>query len=511
MAHEEQKVIEIDIAPQEGAQEAFVGSEADFVFYGGAAGGGKTWGGCFCPVQYFDKALKGILVRRTMTDITQQGGMLDETMELYPKLEGKFNGQRFQWRFPSGASMKLVHCQHEKTKYDFKGGQFGYAYFDELDSFTETQFWYITSRMRDSKTGIRPFVRAGFNPNPDSWILKIIAWWINPETGYPIIERSGIIRYFLRNSDDSMRWGDTRKELIDWWKAENPKDWNAWKPHPETGKKWYYKRPDPKSFTFIPATLDDNQKLELIDPGYRATLMALPKVEREQLLHGNWKITHAAGLLFKRRWCEMVDAIPAGCQFVRGWDLAATEKTEMNQPDFTCGTLIARDRDGFFYVVHHVWDQISPGKVRQLIKNVASHDPPHTRISIPQDGGQSGKDQVQSMSREFAGLRLHFSPDSGNGGSTNAKIVRFSPFSAQAEVGNVRILRDRDPTAKDAWNDRWFRMLEEFPDGRHDDDVDSTSRAFNCLAQDKTYDLATALYGKGGRNGRLSAQLPAYT
>ena len=60
---------------------------------------------------------------------------------------------------------------------------------------------------------------------------------------------------------------------------------------------------------FIPAKLTDNKALMAADPGYRANLLALPPVERERLLYGNWKIRPAAGLLFNRAWCEVVDAV----------------------------------------------------------------------------------------------------------------------------------------------------------------------------------------------------------
>jgi hypothetical protein len=89
---------------------------------------------------------------------------------------------------------------------------------------------------------------------------------------------------------------------------------------------------EPLSFTFIPAKLTDNQILMAADPGYRANLMALPHVERERLLEGNWKVKPAAGMYFQRQWCQVVDAIPAGTLFVRGWDLASTIKTELNDP-----------------------------------------------------------------------------------------------------------------------------------------------------------------------------------
>ena len=62
------------------------------------------------------------------------------------------------------------------------------------------------------------------------------------------------------------------------------------------------------------------------------------------------------------------------------------------------------------------------------------------------------------------------------------KVTRFGGFSAQAEAGNVKVLRG-------PWNDRWFSELEGFPDAAHDDDADSTSRAFNALNSASTYSL----------------------
>jgi hypothetical protein len=66
----------------------------------------------------------------------------------------------------------------------------------------------------------------------------------------------------------------------------------------------------PKSVTFIPATVRNNPKLLAAHPEYLANLMALPLVERERLLAGNWKIRPAAGLVFNRAWFPIVDARP---------------------------------------------------------------------------------------------------------------------------------------------------------------------------------------------------------
>ena len=145
--------------------------------------------------------------------------------------------------------------------------------------------------------------------------------------------------------------------------------------------------------TFIPAKLSDNPALLAADPGYLANLMALPLVERERLLGGNWKIRPAAGLYFKRQWCKIVDAAPGVARRVRYWDLAATEKTENNDPDFTEGIRLSVDPSGIYYVEDHRAMRESPFGVEEAIKNTASADGAGVEIGIPQDPAQAGKSQ----------------------------------------------------------------------------------------------------------------------
>ena len=323
--------------------------------------------------------------------------------------------------------------------------------FDELTHFSQKQFWYLLSRNR-SMCGVRPYVRATCNPDADSWVAEFIAWWINQETGLPIPERAGKLRWFVRIGDKII-WGDKPEELAEYTAPD------------ENGEQ---KPIEPKSVTFVPAKLTDNKALMAADPGYLANLMALPTVERERLLGGNWKIRPASGLLFQRGWCEIVDAVPAGVRWMRGWDLAATPKIEGNDPDGTAGTKIGRLPDGRYIVGHHVKAYMSPSGVENLIKNTAAQDGDETEISLPQDPGQAGKSQVASLIKLLAGYNARATPESGD------KVTRFSPFSAQAEAGNVLVLRA-------PWNNDWFTALEGFPEAAHDDDADSTSRAFNAL------------------------------
>ena len=432
------------IAPQPGAQSRFLSSPADIAIYGGAAGGGKTWALLMEPLRHVRNPQFGAVVfRRTTVQVRNEGGLWDESERLYPLAGAAGFSSLLTWRFPSGASVRFGHLEHDKTVYDWQGSQIPLIAFDELTHFSKKQFWYMVSRNR-SLCGVRPYIRATCNPDADSWVAEFIAWWLDPATGLPIGERAGVLRWFVR-LDDALVWADRPDGLI--------------AAHPGL---------PPKSATFVPARLADNAALTRADPGYLANLLALPAVERARLLDGNWTVRAQAGLLFRRHWCRIVDAAPEGLRKVRGWDLAGTPKTAHNDPDWTCGTKIGRSDGGAYYVLDHVRLRDTPGEVERLIRNTAAADGPDVEVALPQDPGQAGKSQSLALVRALEGYPVRATVESGD------KQTRFRPFSAQAQAGNVAVLRG-------PWNEGWFAGLEAFPEGRHDDDADATSRAFNAF------------------------------
>jgi predicted phage terminase large subunit-like protein len=175
-------------------------------------------------------------------------------------------------------------------------------------------------------------------------------------------------------------------------------------------------------------------------------------------------------MYFQRSWCEVIDVAPAGMTVKRGWDLAATPATGINDPDWTVGTKMGRTAEGRYVVLDNVRLQGSPHDVERLVYNTATADGRGVAVDLPQDPGQAGKSQVISLTRQMAGFTVRSSPETGD------KITRFGPFSSQAEAGNVLVLRG-------TWNERWATELESFPTGAHDDDADATSRVFNALMQ----------------------------
>lgn len=175
------------------------------------------------------------------------------------------------------------------------------------------------------------------------------------------------------------------------------------------------------------------------------------------------------GGLFQKGWFGTVTALPVGCRFVRGWDLAATEDAEAAA---TAGILMAQAPDGRFIIVDAVREQLGPMGVERLMKNTAEQDRAKhgaVRGSYPQDPGQAGKAQAQHLLRHvLAGFDYHFSPESGD------KETRALPLAAQAEAGNVYLLSG-------AWNEAFLDEIATFPMGKWKDQVDAASRAFTEL------------------------------
>lgn len=261
------------VRPQPGPQEAFLSSPADIAIYGGAAGGGKTWALLLEPLRHVHvPGFAAVLFRRTCPELTAPGSLWPESEKLYPLLGATSNLSDLRWKFPGGASgavVKFAHMQHEQDKHNWLSTQIALIGFDQLERFTEAQFWYMLSRNR-STCGVRPYVRATANPEP-GWLADFLAWWIDPATGYPIAERSGRLRWFVRQQHELV-WADTPGELLA-----------------------RYPGCQPKSATFVPARLEDNQALLRADPGYLANLQALPHVEQLRLLGGNWQVSSAEG------------------------------------------------------------------------------------------------------------------------------------------------------------------------------------------------------------------------
>ncbi len=171
--------------------------------------------------------------------------------------------------------------------------------------------------------------------------------------------------------------------------------------------------------------------------------------------------------LFRIGRVALVDGLPGDISWVRAWDLAASEGREA---DFTVGLKLGRDPTGRFVVGDVMRFKGGPHEVAQTILAVARADGTAVPVCLPQDPGQAGKVQVAWLTAQLAGFRVSASPETGS------KLIRAQPVAAQVAAGNFAAL-------KAEWNAAFLAELEEFPQGRRDDQVDALSRAFGALAE----------------------------
>ena len=176
------------------------------------------------------------------------------------------------------------------------------------------------------------------------------------------------------------------------------------------------------------------------------------------------------GGLAQRNWFGIVDAVPADAKRVRHWDFAATEKQAAgDNPDYTVGTLVA-SHNGTYFVQHVVRGRYGPGAVERLVEQTAQVDGFEVPVTLEQEPGSSGKMATAAIIRLLDGYNVRAVPVTGD------KVSRAMPWLAQAEAGNVNLLRG-DYIAD------WLDEVASFPEGGHDDQVDSMSGAYATLVE----------------------------
>lgn len=212
-------------------------------------------------------------------------------------------------------------------------------------------------------------------------------------------------------------------------------------------------------------------------------------VERDKLPMGAYAVAGQfqqrpaprSGGLFQRSDFEVVDALPARVtRRVRAWDFAASELRPGRRPDWTVGLKMAL-AGGSFYIEDVVRGQWKPAEVERVLANTASQDGPTVAIRIPEDPGAAGKADALTKLKLLRGYPAKAVRPTGE------KPLRARPAAAQAEAGNVKLLRG-------AWNEAFLEEIATFPAGSHDDQVDTLADALNELALGGAgYDLAAAL------------------
>jgi len=363
-------------------QAAFLLLDNKEAFFGGAAGGGKSDALLMAALQYVDvPGYSGILFRRTYSDLTLPGALMDRAAEwLAPYIESgearwvdKLKTYIFYCPGGGTATLTFGYLEHDNDKYRYQGAEFQFVGFDEVTQLLESCYRYLFSRLRRLKGVTIPLrVRGASNPGG---------------SGHEWVKRRFIVE------------------------AEE------------------------KGRIFIPAKMDDNPYLDVEE--YESSLAELDPVTRAQLRSGNWDVK-TEGSIFHREWFDIVDIamVPWQARKVRFWDLAATEVSKKNKdPDWTVGLLLALWK-GIYYILDVRRVRKRPQAVEELIRHTAILDGYSTAVRMEQEPGSSGVNTIDHYAREvlvgydFKGVK-----------STGSKVLRASPVSSAAEGRRIKVVR----------------------------------------------------------------------
>lgn len=277
--------------PLPGPQRRALESEADELYLGGAAGGGKTG---FLVGLSLTEHTRSIIFRRQYADI---GEIEDQVADILGSDQG-YNQNRKRWRLPSDGERRRIlefgACQKPGSERAFMGRPHDLKAFDEVPQFTEEQYLFLSGWNRTKVPGQRCRIVAAGNPPLDlegAWVTERWAAWLDPNHANPA--KDGELRWYIRGLDGKDKEVSGPEIVVQ---------------HDDEGNEHRF---TPKSRTFIRATTEDNPYL---GEEYIATLQALPEPLRSMLLHGRfdataaddpWQVIPSAWVdLAMKRWSE---------------------------------------------------------------------------------------------------------------------------------------------------------------------------------------------------------------
>ena len=267
----------MELKAQPGPQSLFmeIKDNIPLVFYGGAAGGGKSWSLLVHALQFTDcPNFYAVFFRKTVKQLERT--LWKEAKKIYgpflryqsgPK-KGKFIGAANIKEkdkliiFPSGAIIEFSYLDSDQTtEENWQGAELTAAYFDEFTHFSEYSFNYVRTRMRsDSKYS--SFIRCSLNPHPNHFVRKYVNLYIDQKTGLADKDLSAKSAYFVFDHGELVTSFD-KETLLE--KFPNKK---------------------PREYTFIPSSLSENKAMLAHNPDYADNLEANDPANAAMLLSG---------------------------------------------------------------------------------------------------------------------------------------------------------------------------------------------------------------------------------
>ena len=463
----------------------------DVILMGGGAGGGKSR---ICLTKNLDgikdPSFRCVILRRYEPELKRPGGLIDESKQVYPDFTKiPYKTQAKVWQFPSGAEISFSAISCDDDLGSWQGSQLTRIMVDEAgDKWTEKQVLFLQSRMRTAGSKIHPQLILTANPDINSFLKNWVDFCLDPDTGVPVEGTQDRIRWFCVE-DNKAKWADSPEECYELY--GKPK--GLIYAHGMTEAQLNALTADekkilfmPKSFRFVPTNVFDNPYL--LPPknnSYLSSLLSQPYVNQLKFLHGSWTAREQGSMFFNREWTPIVEFAPPDVKSMcRAWDFASEEKTKTNNPDWSAGVKMSRDKFGTYYIEDVQRFQITTDKVLKKVSQIAHEDGiEKCTVCIPLDPAAAGKTAAYFYRTVLAedGVPVKMAPTTAGKG----KLTRFLPFCSIAEAGAVRVVRGD-------WNDAFFNELESFTadmkiqKSQKDDMVDSVADCFTMLAKQVT-------------------------
>lgn len=409
-------------------QETFLRLDAEEIFYGGAAGGGKSDALILAALQYVDvPQYSAALFRQTEEDLYKPGAIGARARDWFTGTAAKWEDKGKLWRFPSYSSLPgaTIHLGFARTKKEmetrYQGPEFQFIGAEELGQWEEDAYLYLWTRMRRLKGHQVPIrMRAAGNPGGKGaeWIRRrFIESALQDGTGMTVRELVALKK----------RGGDFVGVPV----FRSPPSAQAIAVAKEFGRQ-------AQGACFVPAYARDNPGLDVAE--YMQNLARVDPATRDQLEHGDWWAA-GGGDFFKAEWFKYADEAPKNIRWIRVWDLAATAPHEGNlDPDWTAGTKmgvqVLDTGSNMIWIAHCRRFREEPGDVEKGIRAIAESDGRKVPIYIEEEGGSSGKNTTANYaSKVLFGWKVHGERKTGS------KINFWEPLAADAQNGLVTLVR----------------------------------------------------------------------
>jgi len=314
-------------------QKAFVDATADEVLFGGAAGGGKSYGqvvdALLCALKY--PGSKQLILRRTFPELDKS--LIRTALALYPQELYKYNSSSHLMSFQNGSIIDFGYCDSENDVFRYQSAEYDILRFDELTHFTQDMYVYLISRVRGANSFPKQ-VKSSTNPGGvgHSWVKQ---------------------RFIDLGASDTLHTTKNGSRI------------------------------------FLPSRVQDNKFLMESDPKYITRLENLSSRDRRALLHGDWDIFDGQYFTEWSRDTHVIKPFPIPDRWRRYFAMDYGL-------DMLAGYWIAVDEGGCAYVYREVYKSgLIISDAARAVRDAGGNDTVYAYIAPPdlwnrrQDTGRS--------------------------------------------------------------------------------------------------------------------------